>query len=110
MLVLLSTGMFREAILSCCRRFGVELIKVNPAFSNVVGMINHKAKYGLNSGTTVALVIVRRALQLSEKIPKCLFKSEDVNKHDWSHWRRVASFIKLHPIRRNSTFSLEESL
>ncbi|MDY7008924.1 MAG: IS200/IS605 family accessory protein TnpB-related protein [Cyanobacteriota bacterium] len=33
MLVLLSTRMFREAILSRCRRFGVELIKVNPAFT-----------------------------------------------------------------------------
>ena len=31
-LVLLSTGMFKEAILSGGRRFGVELIKVNPAF------------------------------------------------------------------------------
>ncbi len=33
MLSNLSTGMFREAILSRCRRFGVELIKVNPAFT-----------------------------------------------------------------------------
>ncbi|MGB3510120.1 MAG: IS200/IS605 family accessory protein TnpB-related protein [Microcoleaceae cyanobacterium] len=33
MLSNLSTGMFRETILSRCRRFGVELIKVNPAFT-----------------------------------------------------------------------------
>ncbi len=33
MLVLLSTGMFREAHMSRCQRFGVELIKVNPAFT-----------------------------------------------------------------------------
>ncbi|NEO52330.1 MAG: hypothetical protein F6K54_04100 [Okeania sp. SIO3B5] len=33
MLVLLSTGIFRETLESCCRRFGVELIKVNPAFT-----------------------------------------------------------------------------
>ena len=58
-------------------------------------MINHKAKYGLNSGTAAALVIGPRALNLSEKIPQCLLRPEGVNKHDWSHWRRVASFIKL---------------
>ncbi|MGD1703139.1 hypothetical protein [Dapis sp. BLCC M229] len=87
MLSNLSTGMFREAILSCCRRFGVELIKVNPAFTTVIGMVNYMAKYGLNSGTAAALVIGRRALKLLEKIPKCLLRPEDVNKHYWSHWR-----------------------
>ncbi|NEO55472.1 MAG: IS200/IS605 family element transposase accessory protein TnpB [Okeania sp. SIO3B5] len=70
MLILLSTGMFREAILSRCRRFGVELIKVNPAFTSVIGMINYMAKYGLKSGTATALVIGRRALKLSDKDTK----------------------------------------
>ncbi len=110
MLSNLSTGMFREALESCCRRFGVELIKVNPAFTSVIGMINYMAKYGLNSGTAAALVIGRRALKLSEKIPKCLLRPEDVNKHDWSHWRRVASFIKLHRIRRTQLFQWRKAL
>ncbi|NES72133.1 MAG: IS200/IS605 family element transposase accessory protein TnpB [Okeania sp. SIO2D1] len=104
MLILLSTGMFREAILSRCTRFGVELIKVNPAFTSVIGMINYMGKYGLNSGTAAALVIGRRALKLSEKIPQCLLRPEDFNKYDWSHWRRVASFIKLNRIRRTQLF------
>ncbi|NEO52550.1 MAG: IS200/IS605 family element transposase accessory protein TnpB [Okeania sp. SIO3B5] len=110
MLSNLSTGMFREAILSRCKRFGVELIKVNPAFSSVIGMINYMGKYGLNSGTAAALVIGRRALKLSEKIPQCLLRPEDVNKHDWSHWRRVASFIKLHRIRRTQLFQWRKAL
>ncbi|NEO56518.1 MAG: IS200/IS605 family element transposase accessory protein TnpB [Okeania sp. SIO3B5] len=110
MLILLSTGMFREAILSRCRRFGVELIKVNPAFTSVIGMINYMAKYGLNSGTAAALVIGRRALKLSEKIPQCLLRPGDVNKHDWSHWRRVASFIKLHRIQRTQLFQGRKAL
>ncbi|RQH42328.1 transposase [Okeania hirsuta] len=110
MLSNLSTGMFREALESRCRRFGVELIKVNPAFTSVIGMINYMAKYGLNSGTAAALVIGRRALKLSEKIPQCLLRPEDVNKHDWSHWRRVASFIKLHRIRRTQLFQWRKAL
>ncbi|GGA47614.1 hypothetical protein [Okeania sp. KiyG1] len=110
MLSNLSTGIFRETLESRCRRFGVELIKVNPAFTSVIGMINYMAKYGLNSGTAAALVIGRRALKLSEKIPKCLLRPEDVNKHDWSHWRRVASFIKLHSIRRTQLFQWRKVL
>ncbi|NEQ74011.1 MAG: IS200/IS605 family element transposase accessory protein TnpB [Okeania sp. SIO2C9] len=110
MLSNLSTAIFREAILSRCRRFGVELIKVNPAFTSVIGMINYMAKYGLNSGTAAALVIGRRALKLSEKIPQCLLRPEDVNKHDWSHWRRVASFIKLHRIQRTQLFQWRKAL
>ncbi|NET46214.1 IS200/IS605 family accessory protein TnpB-related protein [Okeania sp. SIO2B3] len=110
MLSNLSTGMFREALESCCRRFGVELIKVNPAFTSVIGMVNYMAKYGLNSGTAAALVVGRRALKLSEKIPQCLLRPEDVNKHDWSHWRRVASFIKLHRIRRTQLFQWRKAL
>ncbi len=110
MLSNLSTEMFRETLESRCRRFGVELIRVNPAFTSVIGMINFMAKYGLNSGTAAALAIGRRALKLSEKIPKCLLRPEDVNKHDWSHWRRVASFIKLHRIRRTQLFEWRKAL
>ena len=110
MLVLLSTRIFRETLESRCRRFGVELIRVNPAFTSVIGMINYMAKYGLNSGTAAALVIGRRSLKLSEKIPQCLLRPEDVNKHDWSHWRRVASFIKLHRIRRTQLFRWRKAL
>ncbi|NEO52331.1 MAG: hypothetical protein F6K54_04105 [Okeania sp. SIO3B5] len=67
-------------------------------------------KYGLNSGTSAALVIGRRALKLSEKIPHCLLRPEDVNKHDWSHWRRVASFIKLNRISRTQLFQGRKAL
>ncbi|NEP78988.1 MAG: IS200/IS605 family element transposase accessory protein TnpB [Okeania sp. SIO3B3] len=41
MLSNLSTRIFRETLESYCRRFGVELIKVNPAFTSVIGMINY---------------------------------------------------------------------
>src|SRR3569832_1721757 len=72
MLVLLSTGLFRTVLESRCRRFGVELIKVYPAFTSVIGMIKFMQKYGLNSGTSAAMTISRRAMNLSEKIPQCL--------------------------------------
>lgn len=54
MLSNLSTSLFRTTLESRCRRFGVELIKVNPAFTSVIGMIKFMLKYGLNSGTSAA--------------------------------------------------------
>ena len=39
MLSNLSTGMFSEALTSRCKRYGIGLIRVNPAFTSVIGMI-----------------------------------------------------------------------
>ena len=69
----------------------------------------YMAKHGLNSGSA-ALTIGCRALKLSEKSPKCLLRPEDVNKHDWSHWRRIASFINVHRTRRTQLFQGRKAL
>lgn len=110
MLVLLSTGLFRTSLESRCRRYGVELIKVNPAFTSVIGMIKFMQKYGLNSGTSAAMAIARRAMNLSEKIPQCLATPEDEARHVWSAWNRVARYIKLHRIPRNRLFQWMKAL
>ena len=110
MLSNLSTGLFRTSLESRCRRFGVELIKVNPAFTSVIGMIQFMQKYGLNSGTSAAMVIARRAMNLSEKIPQCLATPEDEAKHVWSAWNRVARYLKLHRISRARLFQWMKAL
>ncbi len=104
MLANLSTSLFRTSLESRCLKFGVELIKVNPAFTSVIGMIKFMKKYGLNSGTSAGMAIARRALRLTEKIPICLLKPEDFDKHSWSSWRRVSSFIKKNFIKRTQLF------
>ncbi|MCL1473722.1 transposase [Argonema antarcticum] len=104
MLSNLSTSIFRTSLESRCRRHGVELIKVNPAFTSIIGMIKFMAKYGLNSGTSAGMVIARRAMNLTEKPPHCLVRPEDLTKHHWSVWNRVARFIKQHHIPRTQLF------
>jgi IS605 OrfB family transposase len=104
MLSNLSTALFRTSLESRCKKFGVELIKVNPAFTSVIGMIKFMGKYGLNSGTSAGMAIARRALRLTEKIPQCLLRPEDLSKHSWSSWRRVSTFIKKNLIPRTQLF------
>jgi len=110
MLSNLATSSFREALESRCQRFGVQLIKVNPAFTSVIGMNKFMARYGLNSGTAAAMVIARRAMRFSERIPQCLSLPEDEAKHYWSAWNRVARFIKQHGIKRTQLFDWMKAL
>jgi IS605 OrfB family transposase len=110
MLSNLSTALFRTTLESRCRRYGVQLIKVNPAFTSVIGMIKFMARYGLNSGTAAGLAIGRRAMRFSERLPKCLARPEDPAKHTWSGWNRIARFIKQHSIRRSRLFQWTKTL
>lgn len=110
MLSNLATGLFREALESRCQRFGVQLIKVSPAFTSVIGMIKFMARYGLNSGTAAAMCIARRAMRLSERLPQCLARPEDRARHDWSAWNRIARFLKQHCIRRAQLFDWMKAL
>ena len=110
MLSNLSTGLFRTALESQCRRFGVELVKVNPAFTSIIGMIKFMSKYGLNSGTSAAMTIARRAMNLSEKMPSCLATPEDEARHVWSAWNKVARYLKQRRIPRARLFQWMKAL
>lgn len=110
MLSNLAFGLFREALASRCKRFGVQLIKVNPAFTSLIGMLKFMAKYGLNIGTAAAMCIARRAMNLSEKTPKCLLSPEDESRHYWSAWNRVARYIKQHGLKRARLFQWTKAL
>lgn len=81
-----------EAILqSRCDSRGIQLIHVNPAYSSKIGLVKFMAMYGLSSDTAAALVLARRALRKSERIPAnyafCL--PEDRHKHVWSFWNAL---------------------
>jgi IS605 OrfB family transposase len=47
---------------------GVEIRKVNPAFTSITGILKYQEQYSLNRHTAAALVIARRGYGLMEKI------------------------------------------
>ena len=110
MLSNLATGMFRDALVSRCNRYGVGLIKVNPAFTSVIGMIKFMERYGLNSGTAAATTIARRAMGMSERPPTCLVRPEDRAKHPWTTWNRVSRYLKSNKVRRSQLFDWMKTL
>ena len=110
MLSNLSTGIFREALESRCKRYGIGLHQVNPAFTSVIGMIKFMGRYGLNSGTAAAMTIARRAMGYSERAPFCLVKPEDLARHSWTTWNRVSRYLKNNNVRRSQLFDWMKTL
>ena len=110
MLSNLSTAMFREALTSRCKRYGIGLHLANPAFTSVIGMIKFMSRYGLNSGRAAAMTIARRAMGYSERAPQCLVRPEDRARHPWTTWNRIARFLKNNKIRRSQLFDWMKTL
>ena len=52
------------------RRLGVQLIKVNPAYTSIIGKIKYSPMLGIDKDVAGAYVIGRRGLGFEEKLPK----------------------------------------
>ena len=56
-----------EMIKAACFRTGVEVIEVNPAYSSVIGAVNHAQQHGISVHLGAAVALARRGLGLSER-------------------------------------------
>ena len=97
MLSNMAYSQFIQMIESRCIKSGVELIKVDAAYTSVIGVTKYMAVYGLNSGCAAALVIARRGQNRTERLPKRLdsyFKKPE-DKLKSGAWRKVAKVINI---------------
>ena len=107
MLSSFSYGKIRACFLSRGIRQGVEVNQVNPAFSSVIGRVKFMERYGLSVHQAAALVLARRLLGCSERIPRRLdcpvgngvrvAFSVPVRKrvkHVWTYWGAVLGQLR----------------
>ncbi len=75
---------------------GIELITVGSAYSSVIGLAKYMKRYGLASDEAAAMVIARRGMRLSERLPDSITAYFEVNsgKHVWSQWNQLNKQIK----------------
>lgn len=80
---------------------GIEVKTVNPAFSSLIGLVKYLRQYGISSGVAAAIVIARRGMRLSERLPKSLktcsitaYLDVKSGKHVWSKWSKLNKLIK----------------
>ena len=65
-----SYGRIKACFVSRGYHEGVEIHQVNPAVSSVIGRLKFIERYGLSVHQAAALVLARRLLNCSERIPR----------------------------------------
>ncbi|XHR83659.1 MAG: hypothetical protein ACFKPT_04690 [Gloeotrichia echinulata GP01] len=75
---------------------GITLYKRNPAYTSLIGLVKYSRMYGLGSDIAAALVIARRGMNLSERLPASTQAYLDVRsrKHMWSSWSKLNNVIR----------------
>jgi IS605 OrfB family transposase len=89
---------------------GVEIKKINPAFTSIAGILKYQDMYSLNRHTAAALVIARRGMGIKEKIKVKLteLKKSTVNlegrsvqialtKKAYSYFKVLYSIVEVKP-------------
>ena len=100
-------GRIKAHFLSRGYREGVEVHQVNPAFSSVIGRVKFMERYGLSVHQAAALVLARRLLGYSERIPRrrvCpvgngvqvafTVPARKRVKHVWTYWGAVLGRLR----------------
>ena len=88
-------------------RHGVEVHRVNPAYSSVIGRVKFMERYGLSVHQAAALVLARRSLGFSERIPRrwaCpvgngvhvafALPARKRVKHVWTYWGAISGQLR----------------
>ena len=107
MLSSFSYGKIKACFLSRGHREGVEVFQVNPAFSSIIGRAKFMERYGLSVHQAAALVLARRLLGCSERVPRrrvCpvgngvqvafTVPARKRVKHVWTHWGAILGQLK----------------
>jgi IS605 OrfB family transposase len=111
---------FAAALDSACARQGVHLRRVNPAYTSIIGRVKTARRYGSSVHAAASLAIARRAMGLSEKLPRSFIDTRSLQvpmddahlvtldlparkdpggqdagtRHVWSDWNRVAKSFR----------------
>ena len=107
MLSSFSYGKIKACFLSRGYREGVEVHQVNPAFSSVIGRVKFMERYGLSVHQAAALVLARRLLGCSERIPRrrvapvgngvhvaFIVPVRKRVKHVWTYWGAISGQLR----------------
>ena len=107
MLSSFSYGKVKAYFISRGYREGVEIKEVNPAYSSVVGRVKFMERYGLTVHQAAAMVLARRLLGFSERIPRrwvcpigngvqvafTVLARKRV-KHVWTYWGAISGQLR----------------
>ena len=107
MLSYFSYGKITELLIQKTQMAGIEIIFQDPAYSSLIGLVKYLKLYGMSSDTAAALVLARRAMRLSERVPlQVAYPIMTMGKHVWSAWYALNQKLnKQLCLRRHNYFS-----
>ena len=85
---------------------GIGIFKENPAYTSIIGKIKFAKQYGLSTHHAAALVLARRGLRFSERLPRYLeildsgsksaffLSAGNRKKYVWSQYRELIKMLK----------------
>ncbi len=92
-----ASATFHAVLVARCHDAGIQLLRVNPAFTSVIGAHKFADRYGLSRHHAAACSIGRRGMKLAERPnrrpgDRVTFPvpARTRGKHGWSFWRAVA--------------------
>lgn len=99
-------AVFNKMLDSICANRGITVLRINPAYTSIIGMSKFAGLYGLGSDCAAAMAIARRGMNLSEKLPSSMSAYLLVNdrKHVWSQWSQLNKILKANRIKRHSFY------
>jgi IS605 OrfB family transposase len=87
---------FYELLESILSNRGIYLMKVNPAYTSVIGLVKYARQYGLASDEAAAMAIARRGMRKTENIPGSItaYLSVKDGKHVGRLWNQLNTTLK----------------
>ncbi|MEM7555371.1 MAG: IS200/IS605 family accessory protein TnpB-related protein [Cyanobacteria bacterium P01_A01_bin.84] len=98
-------SVFNEILQRQARNKGIQIIKVNPAYTSLIGLTKFMRLYGMSSDTAAGMVIARRAMRLSESVPTHVALSTVMveHRHVWASWHRINKSLR--SVRRHEYYN-----
>ena len=102
----------KDMLEASASRYGIEVFKINPAYTSVIGRHKFMARYGLSIHHSAAMVIARRIFNYCEKPNRDSMTSKNVildgrcskymqklpvrnvSQHEWKYWALVVKETK----------------
>ena len=106
----------KDMLEASASRYGIEVFKINPAYTSVIGRHKFMARYGLSVHHSAAMVIARRIFNYDEKPNRISMTEDNVvldgkcskymqklpvrndSQHEWKYWASV--------VRKNKPLAL----
>lgn len=105
MLSYFAYSLFFLLLMAKALKEGVQVIVKNPAYSSLIGKYKFMAMYGLSVHLAASLVLARRGLFFSERLPANYASALAEHKagHVWSFWKALKKAVSNRELRVGST-------